>query len=157
MVRFFQIVCILFLFISCDYFSFKKNANQQEIDTVVNLTSVDVYPSFKVCDAIIDKDKKETCFRTTIHEFISNSLIDQKIQVRKKIDEVVMLKILITSKGEINLKELSVSEEFQSEIPDFRKMIEKSLEDLPKVYPAIKRSIPVTSEYTLPIRIKLEN
>ena len=52
----------------------------------VDYTSVDVSPSFKVCDSLIDKDKKSSCFRTTIRQEISSSLANQSIQVAQSID-----------------------------------------------------------------------
>ena len=58
----------LFFITSCDKFSFTKNKNIQVIDTIVDFTSVDTYPSFKVCDSLIDKIKKSACFRKTIHQ-----------------------------------------------------------------------------------------
>ena len=45
----------------------------------VDFTSVDVSTSFKVCDSLIDKDKKNSCFRSTIREEIANSLAKYSI------------------------------------------------------------------------------
>jgi len=58
-VRYFLYICLLFSFTSCEYFSFEKNKNVEKINMDVDYTSVDVSPSFKVCDSIIDKDKKK--------------------------------------------------------------------------------------------------
>ena len=52
----------------------------------VDFTSVDVSHSFKVCDSLIDRDKKSSCFRTTILQEISSSLAKQSIQVTQSVD-----------------------------------------------------------------------
>lgn len=144
-------------FTSCEYISFEKNKNIEKIDMDVDFTSVDVSPSFKVCDSLIDKDKKNSCFRSTIREEIANSLAKYSIKVKQPLDETITVTIIINSNKQVNLANIGASESLRKEIPALDEMIEKSIADLPDIYPAIKRGIPVTTQYQLPIRIKLEN
>lgn len=131
--------------------------NQEMIDTIVNLKEIDTFPSFSVCDSIIDKSQKTNCFRTIIHREIAKSLADRNIKVRKSINETIIVTITIQADGKMVLKTIDASSNLYKEIPQFKEYIKKSIVELPKVFPAIKRSIPVTSEYKLPIRIKLDN
>lgn len=147
-------ICI---FTSCDYLSFKKNKDIEQLDTIVNVKEVDVFPSFKACDSIIDRAKKSDCFRRVIHQEIAQNLESQNIKVKKPVDETITVIITIHSDKTIALKSISASDSLYQQIPDLKKMIEKSIRDLPEVFPAIKIGIPVTSEYILPIRVKLEN
>jgi len=151
------ILSILISFCSCDYFSFKKNPNQEKLDTIVDVRSVDVFPSFKICDSIIEKTQKTDCFRNTIHREIAKSLTNQNIKVRRSVNETITVTITIQANSKMVLKSVDASEDLYKEIPKLKEYLEKSIEELPNIFPAIKRSIPVTSEYTLPIRIKLEN
>ena len=121
----------------------------------IDYSSVDSSPSFKVCDSIIDKAKKTICFRTTIREEISKSLAKYSIKVKKPVDETIVVTITIQSNKQVKLSKLEASDSLLLEISDLKEMIEKSIDELPEIYPAIKRSIPVTTEYKLPIRIKL--
>ena len=123
----------------------------------VDFTSVDVSPSFKVCDVFIDKVKKNTCFRNTIREEIAKSLSKYSIKVKQPLDETITVTMIINSNKEVKLMNIDASETLIKEIPVLHEMIEKSIADLPNVYPAIKRGIPVTTQYKLPIKIKLEN
>tara|TARA_R110002073_G_scaffold89852_7_gene212561 strand:+ start:24982 stop:25452 length:471 start_codon:yes stop_codon:yes gene_type:complete len=150
------ILSILISFCSCDYFSFKKNPNQEKIDTIVNIKEVDVSPSFKICDSIIEKTQKTACFRNTIHREIAKSLANQKIKVRRTVNETITVTITIQANSKMVLKSVDASEDLYKEIPKLKAYLEKSIEELPKIFPAIKRSIPVTSEYKLPILIKLK-
>ena len=155
--RYFLLICLLFSFTSCEYFSFEKNKNIEKIDVDVDFTSVDVSPSFKVCDSLIEKDKKNTCFRTTIRQEISSSLAKQSIQVLKSVDETIEVAITIQSNKEVKLTSIKSSDSLLVILPSLKAILKKSVEELPAVYPAIKRGIPVTTVYKLPIRIAVKN
>ena len=144
-------------FTSCDYFSFEKNKNLEKIDMDVDFTSVDFSPSFKVCDSLINKLKKTDCFRTTMHQEIYESLTENYIQLKKDVDETIVVVIKIQADKQVVLASIKASDSLLKYIPSLKEMIKKSIADLPDVYPAIKRGIPVTTQYKLPIRIKLEN
>ena len=123
----------------------------------VDYTSVDVSPSFKVCDSLIDKDEKSSCFRSTIREEIASNLAKQSIQVAQSVDETIEVAITIQSNKEAKLTSIKSSDSLLVILPSLKDILKKSVEKLPAIYPAIKRGIPVTTQYKLPIRIKLEN
>ena len=155
--RYFLLICLLFSFTSCEYFSFEKNKNIEKIDVDVDFTSVDVSPSFKVCDSLIEKDKKNNCFRTTLRQEISSSLAKQSIQVPQSVDETIEVAITIQSNKEVKLTSIKSSDSLLVILPSLKAILKKSVEELPAVYPAIKRGIPVTTVYKLPIRIAVKN
>ncbi|QMU66682.1 MAG: hypothetical protein GKR88_09210 [Flavobacteriaceae bacterium] len=142
-------------FFSCKYFT-KQKIDTTRLDSI-SFTSVDKYPSFKVCDSVFEKNEKRDCFRMTIHREITRSLATYEIKVKKEIDEVIQVVITINSDKNIVLTSIEASQDIYREIPDIEIIIKKAIADLPEVFPAIKKSIPVTSEYMLPIRIKLKN
>jgi len=156
-VRYFLYICLLIFFTSCEYFSFEKNKNVEKINMDVDYTSVDISPSFKICDSLIDKDKKNICFRTTIREEIANSLSKYSIKVKKPLNETIIVTLIIKSNKEIKLTKIEASESLIKEIPSLHEMMQKSIGELSEIFPAIKRGIPVTTQYKLPIRINLEN
>jgi hypothetical protein len=148
---------ILFiLIISCDNFSFSKNKNMQLLDTIVNFSSVDTSPSFKECDSLIDKQKKSNCFRTTIHQKIGVELQKHKFSVKKAISEIVYVDLLINSKGKIILETIESSDDIKTQLPRLAAILKLSVASIPSIYPAIKRGIPVTTKYRLPIKIELK-
>ena len=148
---------LLFIFItSCDNFSFSKNKNMQLLDTIVNFSSVDTSPSFKVCDSIIDKQKKTNCFRTTIHQKIGAELQKHQFVIRDSISEIVYVDLLINSKGKIVLEAMDSSEEIKIKLPKLDSVLRISVDKIPNVYAAIKRGIPVTTKYRLPIKIQIK-
>ncbi|MEE9408967.1 MAG: hypothetical protein V3V28_12930 [Polaribacter sp.] len=147
---------MIILFTSCDKFSFSKNKNnQQTVDTIVIFSSVDTSPSFKICDSIIDKNKKTDCFRTSIHQEIGVELSQFSFSVKDSISEIIYVDLIINSKGEIVLDKIKSPENIKIALPELDSLLKVSVNSLPNIYPAIKRGIPVTTKYTLPIKIEL--
>ena len=128
----------------------------QLLDTIVNFSSVDTSPSFKVCDSIIDKQKKTNCFRTTIHQKIGAELQKHQFVIRDSISEIVYVDLLINSKGKIVLEAMASSEEIRIQLPELDSVLRISVDKIPNVYAAIKRGIPVTTKYRLPIKIQIK-
>lgn len=155
--RYFIYICLLLSFVSCDYFSFEKNENLEKIDMDIDFTSVDVSPSFKVCDTLIDKSKKTNCFRKTMRQEIYKSLTKHSIKLTHSIDETIEVVITIQSNKEVKLTSINSSDSLMAILPSLEDILKKSVEELPAIYPAIKRGIPVTTVYKLPIRIAVKN
>lgn len=153
--RVFYFLVLLIFFTSCDKFSFSKKEHLQVIDTF-DVTSVDTFPSFKVCDSIIDKTKKANCFRKTIHQKIGEELTKHQFSIIDTLDETVFLSILINSKGEFVLDTIQSSENIKRQLPELDSVLQLSVQKLSVIIPANKRGIPVTTKYQLPIRIVLK-
>lgn len=141
---------------SCDYFSFKRKKDFEQINPNIDVSSVDTPPSFGRCNSLIDKKEKTECFYQEIHKELSSSLQQQEIEVRRNINETVEVVLTIHADNKVTLKSIQASDELYEQIPNFKKMLEKAITDLPKMVPANKKGIPVTSEYKLPIRIQIE-
>lgn len=156
LMRFVMVLSILFGCYSCDYFSFQRKNDFEKINSDIDVTSVDTPPSFGRCDSLIDKQKKTDCFYEEIHKKLSENLKNQQIQVKKNVDEIVTVVLSIQSDKSIGLKSMKSSPELLEEIPKLEEIIRKAIAVLPKIEPAYKRGIPVTSEYTLPIRISIQ-
>lgn len=147
---------IMLVFItSCDLICPPKNKNTADLDTIVDFSSVDTFPSFLVCDSIIDKQQKSDCFRTTIHQKIGAELQQNRFSVKDSINEIVYVDVLINAEGVFSLDTIQASENLKKELPELDSLLKASVAKLPKIYPANKRGIPVTTKYRLPIRIQL--
>lgn len=146
---------LLFCCSSCKYFT-SDVCNNQPLDTIINFKKVDVSPSFNECKELID-EAKTNCFRTTIHQKIANSLAEFTLEVKDSVDEVVMVDLLIPSNGKIQLEHIESSLVIKEQLPQLDSLLKISVEKLPKVFPAIKRDIPVATQYQLPIHIVLQD
>ncbi|WP_036826489.1 hypothetical protein [Polaribacter sp. Hel1_85] len=154
--RIFSFLLIIFFITSCDKISLSKNKNIQVLDTIVDFSSVDTFPSFKPCDSIIDKTKKSDCFRNTIHQKIGEELQKNLFTIKDSIDEIIYVDLLINSKGIFILDSIQSSNNIKKELPQLDSLLKVSVQNLPQIFPANKRGIPVTTKYQLPIRIQLK-
>lgn len=154
--RFFSFLVLIIFFTSCDKFSLSKNKNLPILDTIVDFTSVDFSPSFKVCDSIIDKTEKSDCFRNTIHNKIGEELQKHSLSAKDSINETVIVDLIINSKGKIIFKDVKSSQNIKNQLSELDSLIQLAVDKLPQIYPAIKRGIPVSTKYLLPIKIVLK-
>lgn len=148
---------MVLLFSSCDYISFKRKNDYDKINPKLDTTSVDFPPSLGKCNALIDKQEKTSCFYEEMSKAFAKSLQNEEIKVKRALDETVYLVIRIDSEGKPSLKSIEASENIYQEIPNFKELIEKAVADLPKIVAAVKKEVPVTTEYKLPIKIALQN
>lgn len=156
LLRVFSFLILLIFCTSCENIPFSKKQQKPILDTIINFNEVDFSPSFKICDSIIEKEAKSDCFRTTIHQKIGEELQKQVFTIQDSIDEMVTVSLIIDSKGKIQFEKMDASEIIKNQLPKLDSLIQESIQKIPAIYPAIKRGIPVTTKYTLPIRIQLK-
>ena len=155
--RVFSFLIVLVFCVSCNELSFtKKNKTNALIDSLLDFSSVDVSPSFKVCDSIIDKSKKTDCFRMTIHQKIGEELAQYSFTIKDSISEIVWIDLRINSKGLIAIDEIESPEKIKKELPELDSLLDVSIKKMPIIFPALKRGMPVTTQYRLPIKIQLK-
>ena len=66
------------------------------------------------------------------------------------------MNLIISSKGNVVLEKVQSSENCKLQLPELDSLLLLSVQNLPVIYPAIKRGIPVTTKYRLPIIIELK-
>ncbi|WP_445747492.1 hypothetical protein [Polaribacter sp.] len=154
--RVFFVVFILIFCSSCDYFPLSKKQQLPDLDTIINFNEVDFSPSFAICDSLLEKEAKSVCFRTNIHQKIGEELQKQVFTIKDSVDEMVTVHLLIDAKGVVTLEQMEATEIIKEQLPELDSLLTISIQNLPKIYPAIKRGIPVKTKYILPIRIQLK-
>jgi hypothetical protein len=156
-----RILTFLFLITlcSCDFIDKKKvysnDILKEELQTF-NWNDVDQYPTFESCDATLDKASKKACFENTLRQILNENLAKYQIIVSEEIHDTIQLQITIDSQGVFVINDIVSSEQTQTEIPQLDSLLRKSLDSLPKIYSAIKRSQQVKTQFSLPVIIKIE-
>jgi len=157
--RFVLFLCLVLQMISCDFI--EKSAGlrfaSHTLDTIVNFNKVDEFPVFPDCNNLIDTATKNRCFINNIYNHLSKDLLEETFGVPDCIDEKVIVKIKITSSGVAILESIESSDLIKSSIPKLEAILTKSVHSLPKLFPALKRGIPVTTVFNLPVVVKLNN
>ena len=159
---------MLFLLVSCTYFDNKKvNADDILRDKLreIDITKVDRYPVFEHWESLDGNiEEEKVCFLNTIQEALSNTIIESTIETEELIDEACSVHIVINRDGNLLVKHIDVSDTLIALIPNISELLERSLENLPRIEPAFKRmpskddlqkgeEIKVSTEFIIPVKI----
>ena len=147
-----KLLFIIFLIIGCKYNPEKSNYSPPD----VNWTSSDEMPSFEVCNDLVNESERKSCFNTKIINLIYSNLSFEKIRVNNKINDTLIISLLINEKGKISLIGIKNEDKLVNKIPELKTLIGNSLEKIPSLYPATKTNmgITVSSKFSLPLIIK---
>jgi translation elongation factor EF-4 len=144
-----------FLLLSCSYIEKNtKRAPIQKIDTIIDFNNVDAYPLFPNCADIPSREKQQICFQIEMSQHIYASLKEFKISVKDSVNDTILIKLKIDASGKTTLSNIKISDETRKLLPQFDSILRVGLLNLPTLQPAIKRAMPVTTEFTLPIVLK---
>ncbi|WP_027393000.1 hypothetical protein [Aquimarina latercula] len=155
--RVYYISILVFTLFSCDNLVLKKENQKQVLKekwNEIDKNQVDEPPLFEACKHV-SEEEIERCFHNTINEQIGNYLQDQTITVKEPINDTIWVPLLITKDGDIVLEDFLVPDIITSQIPDFKDILEESIDNLPNVEPAHTRSTPVNTRYKLPLVISI--
>ncbi|MBZ9777371.1 hypothetical protein LB452_00415 [Psychroflexus sp. CAK8W] len=147
----------LLLLLSCKDFDLKKQSADQILEKEmksINWNEVDFYPTFQNCGTITSKAESKTCFETKIKNTISDYLASHQISTTSSTQDTLIVNIFITVEGDLNIEEIRIPDKINSQNPHLREILKKAISKLPEVYPAQKRSVPVSLRTELPIILK---
>jgi len=117
----------------------------------INWNEVSKYPSIAECDAIIEKEMKKECFFAQMVLLIQQKLDLDTIGLLYPEMDTIQFKVTVFSNATLK---------FEPQIPadgaDFTRIkvdsiIRARLVDFPKIEPAQKEGVPVTTQFILPV------
>lgn len=142
------VICSLLLLLSCKNKTATSVNNYADID----FSKVDTPPVFVACKGLVDK-QQNLCFEETIKKVFNDELLKFITESDTIINDNFTIKLTFHKKKEIFLDKKNNSYIFEPERVRFRKALINSLSNLQFAFPATKRGIPVTTIYTLPIKV----
>jgi len=144
---------------SCEYFNkekvYSEDLLEEELQTFT-WNEVDEYPTFASCDSASGKENKKQCFENTLRDILNTNLSQYHIVVSEAIEDTVQLKITIDKEGKFSINSIESNDLTKQEIPQLDSLLRRSLDALPKIFPAIKRSQQVTTQFSFPVIIKID-
>lgn len=144
---------------SCQYFEKQVPSEKQLLDRQIkeiNWKEVDQYPSIVDCEKLTDPVQQKQCF----FEFLANT-IQQKLSVDTlkilfpKLD-TIEVKVTVNSNATMKFEPQFPKDTVTYDTIKIDSILKVKLVDFPKVNPAIKRGIPVKTQFILPVIIKSE-
>ncbi len=148
---------LLFLFLaSCNFLESKEKRTQEFINAELrqlDWNSIDSYPLFLDCDETASKETQRQCFEQTLTTHFENTLNEFEFIIDSDSNPVVFVTFVIDTKGQINVIEIDKDAAILEQMPEFDGIVSQSLKNIPAIAPALKRGIPVSTKFRIPIQL----
>jgi hypothetical protein len=149
----------VFLFNSCQYFDKKvpseKELLQKELKAI-NWKEVDEYPSVADCEKIENKTQRQQCFFEYMTQLIQEKLDSDTLSIMYPELDTIEVKVTIFPNATIQFEPQFPKDSVAYDTIKIDSILKARLVDFPKVNPAIKRGIPVKTQFILPVILKVE-
>jgi len=126
------------------------NQRLQEIDW----NKITRYPSFSVCDSIADKIAHKKCFfqhlTNLLQQRFSDTLTTSQLQ-----NDTIYVKVIINTNTTL-VFEPQLNKIEDDKYTEIDSLFKARLQDFPPIEPAQKNGVPVKTEFSFPIIIKLK-
>ena len=151
-------VTYLFLFlISCQYFdkqiASEKELLQKELKAIY-WKEVDEYPSVADCEIIESKAQRKQCFFEFLSAQIQEKINVDTLSVLYPELDTIQVKVTIFADSKLKFEPQFLQDSLTFDRIKIDSVLQTKLVNFPKINPALKRGIPVKTEFILPVIIK---
>jgi len=157
-----KITSILFLSLfalhSCQFFErvpSKEVLLQKELKTI-NWNEVDEFPSVSDCEKISDEAMSRQCFFDFLSTTIQQKLAVDTLSVLYPELDTIEVRVTVFPDSTLKFEPQFPKDTVAYDTIKIDSILHARLIDFPKVNPAIKRGIPVKTQFVLPVILKME-
>lgn len=158
-----KIFFILFLFTlfysSCQYFEKQIPSEaallKKELKSI-NWKEVDEFPSVVSCDSLEDKRLKQQCFFQYMTQLIQHKLSVDNLSILYPDLDTIEVKVTVFPNSRLDFEPLFPKDSITQNTIKIDSILKVRLVGFPKINPAIKRGIPVKTQFILPVVLKVE-
>ena len=144
---------------SCQYLEKKVPSEQELLEQQlkeINWKEVDEYPSVSDCETLTDANLRKQCFFDFLTATIEQKLaVDTLATMFPKLD-TIEVRVTVLPNATLEFKPEFPKDSVAYDTIKIDSILRARLVDFPKVNPAIKRGIPVKTQFVLPVIIKQE-
>jgi hypothetical protein len=153
----FSLFLVILVFNSCQYFEkqlpSQKELLQKELKSI-NWNEVDEFPSLSDCNKIDNKTQRQQCFFEILTQLIQEKLdVDTLSVLCPKLD-TIDIKVTVFANSTMQFESQFPKDSVAYDTDKIDSILKVRLVDFPKVNPAIKRGIPVKTQFILPVTLK---
>lgn len=154
------LLCIFFVMpISCNYYEKQvpsKDALLEKELKAINWNEVDEYPSVSECERIDDKAARNQCFFDFITHAIQQKLSIDTLSVLYPTLDTIRVKVTVFPDATLSFEPQFPKDSLAYDAIKIDSILHARLSDFPKINPALKRGIPVKTQFILPVILKVE-
>ena len=150
------ILMVFLVLASCNFFESKGKRTQEFINAElqqIDWNAIDSYPLFLDCDETASKESQRHCFEQTLTTHFQNTLNEFEFIIDSDSNPVVFVTFVIDTEGRINVIEIDKDAAILEQMPEFDGIVSQSLKNIPAIAPALKRGIPVSTKFRIPIQL----
>jgi hypothetical protein len=155
----FSAILFLLLLQSCQYFEKQVPSEKELLDKQlkeINWKEVDEYPSVADCEKLTDATQRKQCFFEFLTATIQEKLaVDTLSALFPKLD-TIEVKVTVFPNATLQFEPQFPKDSVAYDTIKIDSILRARLIGFPKVNPAIKRGIPVKTQFVLPVIIKQE-
>lgn len=152
-------IAVLILLQSCQYFEKQVPDEKELLDKElkgINWNEVDEYPSVADCEKLTDAAQRKQCFFEFITATIEQKLAVDTLAVLFPALDTIEVKVTVLPNATMQFEPQFPKDSVAYDTIKIDSILHARLIDFPKVNPAIKRGIPVKTQFVLPVIIKQE-
>ena len=157
--QYFLLLIISLLLYSCQYFDkplpSEKELLQKELQSI-NWKEIDEYPSFVDCNKVDGKKERQQCFFQFLTELIQEKLSVDTLTILYPELDTIEVKVTVFPDAKLKFEPQFPKDSVAYDTIKIDSILNARLINFPKVNPAIKRGIPVKTQFILPVIIKTE-
>jgi len=148
-----------FLLYSCQYIEKQVPSKEELLKKelkAINWKEVDEFPSFKNCDSISDKIQNQHCFFEYLTQLIQERLITDTLTILYPKLDTINVKVTVFPNASMKFEPQFPNDSVAYNRIKIDSILQARLVGFPKINPAIKRGIPVKTQFILPVILKVE-
>ncbi|AWG25014.1 hypothetical protein [Flavobacterium kingsejongi] len=156
-------ILIIFLFSivtsSCQYFEKPVPSEQELLQKElqkINWSQVDEMPSIDSCGPIQDKNQRQECFFSFLTHIIQQKLDTDTLSVLYPNVDTILVKVTVFPDSTLKFEPQFPNDSTRYDKAIIDSVLLSRLKDFPKIHPAVKRGIPVKTQFILPVILNVE-
>lgn len=153
----FSCLLVFLIFNSCQYFEkqipSEKELLQKELKSI-NWKEVDEYPTVANCESIGDKKQRQKCFFDVMSQLIQEKLNVDSLSILYPDLDTIQVKVTVFPNSKMTFEPEFQKDSVAYDTIKIDSILHARLVDFPKVNPAIKRGLPVKTQFILPVILK---
>lgn len=128
---------------------------QNELKSI-NWKEVDEYPSVVDCEKIDNRAQRQKCFFEVLTQLIQQKLSVDTLSVLYPELDTIEVKVTVFPNATLQFEPQFPKDSVTYDKIKIDSILKARLIDFPKINPAIKRGIPVKTQFILPVILKVE-
>ena len=153
----FFLFLVVLSFNSCQYIDkqvpSEKELLQKELKSI-NWKEVDEYPSVANCEKIADKKQRQQCFFDVMAQLIQQKLDIDTLSILYPELDTIQVKVTVFPNSTMKFEPQFPKDSVAYDTIKIDSILHARLVNFPKINPALKRGLPVKTQFILPVILK---